>query len=198
MAAAGLGAYLLLPAASVVLTLRPEPLGPVTFTALVDPGVNVAQRQASNVVPAWPGVRRSRPAARSRPPGENVLETAAIGKVTFSSGNTVLAVPILAGTQVTTAKGVAFTTTRQRDGAQGDAERPEPGAGHGRRRASWRWSRAPAGNVAAAAIVKVPPDLAAALVLANPVTNKEATTGGTRSVSLFVQQADIDAAEAAL
>jgi hypothetical protein len=55
-----------------------------------------------------------------------------------------------------------------------------------------------AGNVAAGAIVNVPAWLATALVVADQVTNKKATSGGTHTVTPFVQQSDIDAAEASL
>jgi len=43
--------------------------------------------------------------------GQNVVDTAASGTATFSSINTIQAVPVIAGTRVTTAGGVAFTTT---------------------------------------------------------------------------------------
>jgi hypothetical protein len=187
------GGYFLLPAASVTLTLEPVAVGPVTFTALVDPGVETPSPESA-VVPAVAQKLEVRAGGTFMATGENVLETAAIGKVLFSSGNTFLDVPVLAGTQVSTAKGVAFTTvanvTVPRATLQG--LNIVPGTAEVGVVAVVKGT---GGNVDAGAIVKVPPDLATALVLASPVTNKEATTGGTRTVSLFIQQSDIDAAE---
>ncbi len=191
-----LAGYLLLPAASVVLTLRAEPVGPVTFTALVDPAVESPSPQ-SGVVPAVPQEFALKAGGTFEATGENVLETAAIGKVTFSNGNNYLSVPVLAGTQLKTATGVAFTTTEAATipKATLDGLTLIPGTAEVGIVAA---EKGPGGNVAAGAIVNVPPDLAAALVIAHPVTNKDPTTGGTRSISLFIQQTDIDDARAEL
>jgi hypothetical protein len=191
-----LAGYLLLPAASVVLTLRTESVGPVTFTALVDPAI-ASPNADSGVVPAVPQEFEVQAGGNFKATGENVLETAAIGKVTFSSANTVGEVPILAGTQVSTAKGVAFTTTANVTVPKATLEGLNliPGTVDANVVAV---TKGTGGNVAAGAIVKVPPDLAAFLVLANSVTNKEPTTGGTRTISLFIQQSDIDEAESEL
>lgn len=188
--------YFLLPAATVVLTLESQPLGPVTFAALVDPSVELPDEE-TDVVPAVPQEFDFRASGTFQATGENVLETAAIGKVAFSSANTYLAVPILAGTEVSTAEGVAFTTTDNVTVPKATLEGLNlvPGTAEVGVVAE---EKGTSGNVDAGSIVKVPPEIAAALVIANPVTNKEPTTGGTHSVSLFVQQSDIDAAETQL
>jgi len=188
--------YFLLPAATVVLTLESQPLGPVAFAALVDPSVESPDEE-TDAVPAVPQKFDVRASGTFQATGENVLETAAIGKVTFSSANTYLAVPILAGTEVSTAEGVSFTTTDSVTVPKATLEGLNlvPGTADAGVVAE---EKGTSGNVDAGAIVKVPPDLAAALVIADPVTNKEATTGGTYSVSLFIQQSDLDAAETQL
>ena len=131
--------------------------------------------------------------------GQNVVETAATGTVTFTSGNTGDAVTIPAGTQVETASGIAFAT---------NSAVTVPKATHRRAQLTFTPSTADvavtavkkglAGNVAAAAIVNVPAWLAADLGVADQVTNQKATSGGTHTVTPFVQQSDIDAAEASL
>ncbi|MGZ6273132.1 MAG: baseplate J/gp47 family protein, partial [Candidatus Limnocylindrales bacterium] len=124
--------------------------------------------------------------------GENVVETPATGTVTFSSENTLLDVPIPAGTQVTTASGIAFATTAARTvkkatfstGRRGTVDAPVTAVKNGT-----------AGNVSAKTIVRVPSDLAALLI---SVSNPDPTIGGTHVVSPMIVQADIDQAEANL
>ena len=48
---AGVGAYLLLPSATVVVTPRPEPVGPIQLTVVADPNAT-APDPAAGVVPA--------------------------------------------------------------------------------------------------------------------------------------------------
>jgi hypothetical protein len=191
-----LAGYVLLPGASVKLTLRGDPLGPVTFTALVDPGVTSID-PGTNTVPAASKTFPVTAQGTFKATGQNVVETAAIGKVTFTSTNTYLAVPILAGTQVSTDKGIAFATTENVmvPKATVSGLQIKPGTVDVGVVAVVKGT---AGNVAAGAIDKVPAELAAALVYEKPVTNKSATTGGTHTVTLYVQQSDVDAAEASL
>ena len=129
--------------------------------------------------------------------GQNVVDTAATGTVTFISGNTGNAVLVPAGTQVTTAGGLVFATnaavTVPKATLSGLTITPRTADV-----AVTAVKTGPAGNVAAGAIVNVPAWLATALVVGNQVTNKQATSGGAHTVTPFVQQADIDAAEASL
>jgi hypothetical protein len=182
----GLGAFFFYPSATVVLTLRDEPVGPLALSVTVDPNVASANDQAATV----PGVNKAFPVAVSGSfdaTGQNSVDTPATGTVTFTSINTVFAVPVIAGTQVSTAGGIAFVTTKTvtlpkadfatRTAADAPIQAVQAGI---------------AGNVAAGKIAKLPSDLAQATVT---VTNKSATTGGTHTVTPMIVQADIDNAE---
>src|ERR1035437_3663685 len=107
VAAAG---YFFYPSAKVVLTLRQDTVGPVTVSVTVDPGVSSVNDQAGTV----PGVNKAFPVTASgnfNATGQAIVETAATGTVTFTSLDTLSSVSIIAGTQVSTNGGVAFTTT---------------------------------------------------------------------------------------
>jgi hypothetical protein len=191
---AGFGAYLFWPSATVVLTLRQVPVGPMTITVNVDPAVKTASDLAATV----PGVARAFPLNASgtfNATGENVVDTAATGTVTFSNQNNLLSVPAPNGTRVTTANGTAFVTTAAVlvPMATLSADlRLTPGSVDAPVEAVLKGT---AGNVAAGTIAKVPSDLSALRIF---VTNRKATSGGSHTVTPFVQQADIDGAEASL
>jgi hypothetical protein len=182
----GLGAFFFYPSATVVLTLREEPVGPLALSVTVDPTVASPNDQAATV----PGVNKAFPVAVSGSfdaTGQNSVDTPATGTVTFTSINTVFSVPVIAGTQVSTAGGIAFVTTKTVTLARADfATRTSADAPIQAVQAGI------AGNVPAGRIVKLPSDLAVAQVT---VTNKSATTGGTHTVTPMIVQADIDNAE---
>ena len=192
----GFGAFLLLPNATVVLTLKEEPLGPLNLTVNVDPAV-MASNDSTLTVPGVSKEFTGQAAGTFDATGQNVAETAAAGTVTFTSGNTGVAVTIPAGTQVETAAKVAFTTSAAVTVPKATLVglTVTPGTADV---AVAAVKKGTSGNVAAGAIVNVPPWLATALVVADQVTNKKATGGGTHTVTPFVQQSDIDAAEASL
>ncbi|MGA3058293.1 MAG: baseplate J/gp47 family protein [Candidatus Limnocylindrales bacterium] len=187
----GLGAFFFYPSATVALTLRQEPVGPLSLSVTVDPNVSAPNDGAATV----PGSSKTFPVGASGSfdaTGQHVDETAATGTVTFISENTLLPVPIPAGTQVTTAGGVAFATTAARTvpkavfatGTRGTIDAPVTAVKKGT-----------AGNVPAKSIVKVPSDLAALLI---SVSNADPTTGGTHTETPMIVQADIDKAESNL
>jgi hypothetical protein len=192
----GVGAFLLWPSATIVLTLEEEPVAPLSITIKVDPALTATNDTTLTV----PGVAKEfgvQASATFNTTGQNVVDTAATGTVTFTSCNTGSAVLIPAGTQVETAAKVAFATTPAvtvpKAGLSGLTCIPstaQVGVAAVKKGLS--------GNVAAGAIVNVPPWLATALVLHDQVTNKTATAGGTHTVTPFVQQSDIDAAETSL
>jgi hypothetical protein len=189
----GLGTFFFYPSATVALTLREEPVGPMNLSVTVDPTASTSNDQKATV----PGVKEAFPVEASgsfSATGENVVETPATGTVTFSSENTFLAVPIPAGTRLSTASGIAFATTSA-------VTVPKAVFGTGRGVVDAPVAavvKGLSGNVAARTITRVPADLASALVAASPVTNKSATTGGTHTVTPMIVQADIDAAESSL
>jgi hypothetical protein len=196
---AGLGAFLLWPSATIVLTLREEPVGPINLAIKVDPGVTAPNDSLLTV----PGVSQQFAATASgtfTATGQTVVDTAATGTVTFMSGNTGSSVTIPAGTQVETAGKLAFATTSAITVPKARVGGPTgltliPATADVSVTAV---KKGLAGNVAAGAIVNVPAWLATALVVADQVTNKTATSGGTHTVTPFVQQSDLDAAEASL
>lgn len=187
----GLGAFFFYPSATVALTLREEPVGPLSLNVTVDPNATAANQLTATV----PGVSKAFPVAISGSfdaTGQNVVETAASGTVTFTSINTVFAVPVLAGTQVSTAGGIAFVTTKTVSVPTADFASHTPGTADAPVQAVQAGT---SGNVAAGKIVKLPSDLVAAKLT---VTNKSATTGGTHTVTPMIVQADIDKAESNL
>ena len=194
---AGFGAYLFWPSATVVLTLRAEPVGPMTINVKVDPAVTTSNDAAAAV----PGVAKAYPLNASgtfNATGQNVAETVATGTVTFTNTNNFLAVPVLAGTKVSTASGVVFTTNSTVTVPKATVSGSTLTRGT-TDVAITAVQKGLSGNVGAGAIVKVPLDLAIALNGSpKPVTNNRATSGGTHTVTPFVQQADIDSAEASL
>jgi hypothetical protein len=126
--------------------------------------------------------------------GQTSVDTAATGTVTFSSINTIQAVPVIAGTRVTTAGGIAFTTTNTVSVPKATV------SGSTITRGTVNVSvgasaKGTSGNVAAGTITRLPSDLAAFGV---SVTNRSATTGGSHTVTPKVLQSDIDAAETSL
>jgi hypothetical protein len=193
----GAGAFLLLPSATIVLRLKEEPVGPLNLTIRVDPAISAPNDSTLTV----PGVAREFTAQASgtfAATGQNVVETTATGTVTFTSGNTADAVAIAAGTQVETASGVAFATNSAVTVPMAVATSSTtitPGTADV---AVTAVKTGLSGNVAARAIVNVPAWLATALKVPDQVTNQKATAGGTHTVTPFVQQSDIAAAEASL
>jgi hypothetical protein len=181
------------PSAHVVLTVAEVPVGPISMTVKVDPGLT----SSNDATAAVPGVTKAFPVSASstfKATGQNVVDTAATGTVTFRSIDTIQSVPVIAGTQVTTDTGIAFITTQTvtvpkatvsgSTITRGRVEAPVTAVKKGT-----------AGNVAAGAIVNVPTGLS---VFGVAVSNSAPTTGGTHVVTPAVQQADIDAAEASL
>jgi hypothetical protein len=162
----------------------------------VDPGVTATNYQAGTV----PGVAKAFPVQASDTfpaTGQNVVEEAAKGTVTFTSMNTYLDVAVPKGTAVSTADNVEFTTDSAVSVKKATVSGTTitPGSADVTIIAV---TKGESGNVPANTIINVPADLAAALVGAHPVTNSEATSGGTHEVTPKIQQSDIDAAEAAL
>ena len=184
-------AFFFYPSATVTLTLHEQPVGPITLNVKVDPAASAPNDLAATV----PGVMRAFPVSVSGTfdaTGQRIDETAATGSVTFTSKNTFLAVPVLAGTQVSTADGVAFVTTKTVTVPTANFDTQTPGRADAPVTAVQKGT---GGNVAAARIVKLPSDLVAAKV---SVSNKSATAGGTHAVTAQIAQADLDNAQKSL
>src|ERR1035437_6569633 len=200
-AVAGIGAILVLvlaasafffyPSATVVVTLREEPVGPIALSVKVDPAVAAPNDQAGTV----PGLSKAFPVSVSGTfdaTGEKVVETTAVGTVTFTSEDTGKDWAIPAGTQVSPADGTAFVTsarvvvpnavfaTQTRGKVDVAVTAVKPGV---------------AGNVAANKIVKMPNISGNGLL---SVKNASPTSGGTHIATPQIQQSDIDNAEKSL
>jgi hypothetical protein len=191
VAAAG---FILYPSADVILTLRQDPVGPMTLSVNVDPNVAAANDQAG-VVPGLNKAFSVNASGTYDATGVNVVETAAKGTVTFTSINTVSAVPVAAGTQISTAAGITFATTvtvtvpRATVSADykltpGEVDAPVQAV-----------TKGTSGNVATGSIARVPSDLAPFQIT---VKNAGPTTGGTHTETPKVQQSDVEAAQADL
>ncbi len=181
--------FFVYPSATVTVTLAEQPIGPLDLKVTVDPNANSVNDQTTTV----PGLNKAFPVEANgtyTATGEKVEEAPATGTVTFTSFNTIFAVPVIAGTQVLTASGIAFTTQQTvtvpkapfavKTQVSVPVTAVKPGT---------------SGNVDANTIVRLPSDLANANV---SVTNPQPTTGGTHTVSPQVAQTDVQSAEADL
>jgi hypothetical protein len=196
LAAVGVGAviaWLYLPSASVVLTPRVEPLGPIEVTVTADPEATEVDA-AAGVVPAVVVSIDVEASGTFEATGQRVEETKATGTVRWTNCDPTEAYTIAAGAVVRTASGVTFATTDGvflpvaiLEGTQLACQSRDVGV--------VAVQAGPSGNVAAGTITVVPPSLNRVVVR---VTNREATTGGTRETFPRVTQADVDAAMKAL
>jgi len=189
--------FLLLPAATIVVTPRVDALGPLTFTVRADPTATSPDPSAGVVpatVPTFPlSATGTFPAS-----GKKVTDTPATGSVTFSNIDPFSQHTIAAGSLVSTAGGTAFATATvvilnpaQLVSSGGNIVIvPTTGS-----TAVTAVVSGTAGNVPAGAIA-IPP------ANQNPrkiqVRNPVPTSGGTHTVTLVVAQADINAATTAL
>ena len=189
----GVGAYLLLPSASIVVTPRPERVGPIETTVVADPAATTVDAGAG-VIPATlvtiPVAVNDTFAAT----GKRVSLTKATGKVRFENLDPTSTNRIASGSIVRTASGVRFrtavTVTVPKAELVGLTIFPA--------RASVNITAVdggPDGNVEPRTIVIVPSGESSLFL---KVTNLEATTGGTSEEFLRVTQADVDGALAAL
>ncbi len=190
---AGVGAYLLLPSARVVVKPRPEAVGPIQVTVVANPGATqpdpAAGEVPAKVVSIPVAVDDTFPAT-----GKRTELTKATGSVRFENRDPTSTNRVVAGSLVRTASGIRFRTnvnvTVPKAELVGLTIFPA--------RASVNVTAVdggPEGNVDAGTIVIVPNDENGLFL---KVTNPEATTGGTRTEFTRVTQADVDAATAAL
>jgi hypothetical protein len=186
----GVGAYVFLPSATITVTPRVEAMIPVSFEVRADPAVG-APDPSAGVVPAQRiaipvGVTGTFPAS-----GRRIEETKAGGTVRFTSENTFVPVTIPAGTRVSTASGIAFSTREAVTVERASFITGPTSASVG----VDAQVTGPGGNVGAGTITELSDDIRQFLI---SVTNPEATSGGTRTEFPRVEQADVDAALAEL
>jgi hypothetical protein len=188
----GVGAYLFLPAATIAVTPRREPIT-IDLIVAADPEATAVDA-ANGVVPA---VRLDVPVEATQTfttTGVHVETAASKGEVTFSNYNPVSSNSIAAGSVVSTEGGVRFKTLASVTIPPGTFVLPNvvPST---RRVAVQAVKPGPEGNVPANAIRVVPqgedPDFL-------KVNNADPTDGGTRTETPEITKAEVDKALAAL
>ena len=189
----GVGAYVLLPSATIVVTPRPEPITPVHLTVVADPN---ATAPGGNP-PVVPASRISIPVSVNDTfpaTGKRVALTKATGSVRFENRDPTSTNRILSGSIVSTASGVRFRTlvtiTVPRAELVGLTIFPA--------RASVNVTAVdggPDGNVDAGTIVVVPRNESSLFL---KVTNPDPTTGGRSDEFTRVTQEDVTGAMATL
>ncbi len=195
VAAFGVGGYLVLPSATVVVTPRPETLGPIEVPVRADPDATAIDAVAG-IVPATRLSHDFNASGEFPATGKRVVQAKAKGTVRFTSSNTFLKVEVRAGTQVATISGIVFVTTQTVVVPKAKAPPQVTEFTPGVATAPIQALRAgPAGNVEANSITRGPDSFVSNLIA---VTNPDPTTGGKREEFARVSQKDIDAAKAAL
>jgi hypothetical protein len=187
----GYAAYLFVPTATVTLQPKMTAVGPLTATVIADPTVAVVDASAGLV----PATEISVPVVASdtfSATGTVVTLTAAGGRVRFSSQNTFVAVPVPAGTVVSTASGIDFETTESVTVPVANFNTQTPGTAMADVVAQQRGAK---GNVPGNTIKRLPESLSNLLV---SVRNPQPTTGGSRTEDSVVTQDDYEAAVAQL
>jgi len=189
---AGVGAYLVLPSATIAVTPRPEPIS-VALTVTADPAATTVD-PADATVPALQINVPVEAAQTFTTTGVHVEQAAATGEVTFSNYNPVAANTIQAGSVVATEGGIRFKTLATITVPAGTFVLPN--VVPARRTVKVQAAKTgPEGNVPANAIRVVPqgenPDFL-------KVTNEQPMAGGLRTQTPEVSQAEVDKAIAAL
>jgi hypothetical protein len=190
---AGVGAYLLLPSATIGVTPQPEAMTPLELTVVADPTATEADPVGLIVPAASVSIETS--ASGSFPAtGMRVEETKATGVVRFENLDFLNSNTVPAGSIVGTNSGVRFRTNGQVTVPKADIQGLSLFPG----KISVKVTAVKAGedgNVDANTIVVVP---AGEDPIALKVTNPVETTGGTHEEFPRVTQEDVDAAVSTL
>jgi hypothetical protein len=194
---AGVGAYVLLPAATIVVTPRPERIGPIDLTVTAD--TNASQPDTGALV--VPATEVSVPVAVNdtfNATGKRVQLIAATGTVRFDNLDPTSTNRIVAGSIVRTASGVRFRTAVTITVPRAELIQVGLGFSLTPGRLSVKVTAVdggPDGNVDQGTIVVVPSGENSLFL---KVTNPGATSGGNRQEFTRITQADVDGALAAL
>ena len=184
------GTYVLLPTASITLRPAAVTVHPPAFTVTADPAVAVTDTD-QGVIPAQQISVPIYVSGTFNATGIDAHDTRASGSVRFRSENTLNAVPIPAGTVVSTTDGVDFMTAD-------DTVVPKASFATGPTQVDVDVHAVKGGirgNVDAGAISVVPQSLSSQLIT---VTNPDAIAGGKHVEDQVVTQEDYDAALASL
>jgi hypothetical protein len=197
--AGGAAAYLLLPSASIVLTIRSAPLAPVEFVVTADPAAT-ALNATAGVVPALILDLPLSASGTFKATGKRVSETAATGSVQWSNRDFLHNYLIKKGSVVSTVAGTKFVTSEDVLLPQAQISgpcNPSPCTLTPSSRGVGITAANPGtdGNVAAGTIRQVPSAYDPSAI---KVTNPARTTGGTHQEFPKVIQKDVTAALASL
>jgi hypothetical protein len=197
--AGGAAAYLLLPSASIVLTIRSAPLAPVEFVVTADPAAT-ALNATAGVVPALILDLPLSASGTFKATGKRVSETAATGSVQWSNRDFLHNYLIKKGSVVSTVAGTKFVTSEDVLLPQAQISgpcNPSPCTLTPSSRGVGITAANPGtdGNVAAGTIRQVPSAYDPSAI---KVTNPAPTTGGTHQEFPKVIQKDVTAALASL
>jgi hypothetical protein len=197
--AGGAAAYLLLPSASIVLTIRSAPLAPVEFVVTADPAAT-ALNATAGVVPALILDLPLSASGTFKATGKRVSETAATGSVQWSNRDFLHNYLIKKGSVVSTVAGTKFVTSEDVLLPQAQISgpcNPSPCTLTPSSRGVGITAANPGtdGNVAAGTIRQVPSSYDPSAI---KVTNPAPTTGGTHQEFPKVIQKDVTAALASL
>ena len=189
---AGVGAFLFLPSAEIVVTPRAEGIGPIALIVRADPDIT-SPNAAENLVPAQRLEVPVSAADTFTATDKRVEEERAAGKVEFQSLNTGSENTIAKGSVVSTEGGISFQTTATLTLPRAKVfPQFEPSSGTVGVIAV---KAGTAGNVPANAITVVPPAEDPTLT---KVRNPNPTAGGKHEEFPRIGQEDVDASMVAL
>ena len=191
---AAVGAYALLPSATVVVTPHERLIGPFAVSVVADTTATEPDPEA-RIVPAQRLTVEVTGADTFAATGRRVERTRAEGRVTFQSLDTSSANTIPQGSVVSTEGGIQFRTLRSITLARAAVVPPLSISPSSASVAVEAVRNGPDGNVPANSITVVPqgenPDI-------TKVRNPDATSGGSEEEFPLVAQEDVDAALEAL
>lgn len=191
----GVAGWVFLPTATVTVTARAEPLGPLQFTVRADP-LEVADDVANGIMPADVVTFDLRVSQEFPTSGKKITETKATGTVRWTNCDPTRSYSIPSGTVVRTAGGQQFATGATAFPPVAILSGNPPNITCQSRDVSVTARKAATdGNVGPGTITVVPSAYNSVVIL---VTNRTATTGGSRTETRIVAQKDIDAALATL
>jgi hypothetical protein len=191
--AAGVAAFVFLPAAEITVTPRIETIGPVSLTVRADPTATSVDA-AAGVIPAQTLDVPVQSSGEFPATGKRIDEAKATGGVRWTNCNYLASYTIPKGTVVKTSSGVAFTTDEAvlLPNASVSGVPPKLTVTCKTSEVSVTAVKAgTAGNVAIGAIKIAPPIYDPAVIT---VTNLAATSGGKHDEFPKIVQQDVDAA----
>jgi Baseplate J-like protein len=186
----GLVGAIVLPSATITISAKVEPVGPLQLTVRADPSATSTDPVAG-VVPALQLSQDFTSFGTFNATGKKTTTTNATGSVTFTSINTLGSKTFPSGSVVSTDSGIDFRTTSSLTLPRWHGVGPRPSGTVGITAVKGGSS----GNVPAGAIDQLPPGFQAFVY---SVTNAAATTGGTSTSTTIIQKSDTDAAVASL